>query len=220
MGNTLVERLRSRMKVMGLKPGEVADMAGVGHSFVHDILLRRSLNPTTEKLGRVAEILRTTVEYLINGNVEVSDSEVLLRGQAFSSIPFVNVTVSMGGDAIVGDDANARPWLFPESWLHEGFSSPPGKLRLIQITGDSMEPTLCNGDLVMIDVASTSLSHDGIFVLDDGIGLVAKRLDRVMGEKRPMVRIISDNTQYPAYERRLDEVRIIGKVVWFGRQID
>ncbi len=220
MGDTLVTRLRARMRTLGLKPGVVADQAGVGHSFVHDILLGRSLNPTTEKLSRVAAVLKTTVEYLLNGTVPASDSEVQLRGESFSAVTFVNVTASMGGGAVVEDESDVRSWLFPKEWLRDEFGSSSMKLHMIQVGGDSMEPTLKNGDIVMLDISNTNLAYGGIFVLDDGMGLVAKRLDRVMGRGTPpMIRIISDNPQYPAYERGVDEVRIIGKVVWFARRI-
>ena len=220
MSDTLVDRLRARMKELGLKPGAVADQAGVGHSFVHDILLGRSLNPTTEKLGRVAAVLKISVEHLLNGTLPASDPEAQLPDKSFTSVPFVNITASMGGGAIIEDESNVGTWLFPDDWLREEFVGSPATLRLIRVGGDSMEPTLRNGDIVMLDVSKTSPAHGGIFVLDDGMGLVAKRLDRVLGTAPPLVRIISDNPQYPGYERRLDEVRIIGKVVWFARRID
>jgi len=33
------------------------------------------------------------------------------------------------------------------------------------------------------------------------------------------VRVISDNTLYPAYERTADEIRVIGRIRWFAREI-
>ena len=33
------------------------------------------------------------------------------------------------------------------------------------------------------------------------------------------VRVISDNKHYPEYERTADEIRIIGRIRWFAREI-
>ena len=59
----------------------------------------------------------------------------------------------------------------------------------------------------------------GIFVLDDGMGLVAERLEHIPNSDPPAVRVISDNPLYPAYERTADEIRIIGRIRWFAREI-
>ena len=82
-----------------------------------------------------------------------------------------------------------------------------------------MDPTLADGDLVMIDTARKQPSPPGIFILDDGVGLVAKRVDAVPNTTPPMLRLSSDSPAYSNYQRRLDEVHIIGRVIWFGRSL-
>lgn len=59
----------------------------------------------------------------------------------------------------------------------------------------------------------------GIFVLFDGLGLVAKRLEHVVNSDPPTVRIISDNPLYAPYERSAEEVNIIGRIRWFAREV-
>jgi phage repressor protein C with HTH and peptisase S24 domain len=56
-------------------------------------------------------------------------------------------------------------------------------------------------------------------VLDDGMGLVAKRLEHIPNSDPPAVRVISDNKLYPEYERTAEEIRIIGRIRWFAREI-
>jgi phage repressor protein C with HTH and peptisase S24 domain len=34
-----------------------------------------------------------------------------------------------------------------------------------------------------------------------------------------MLRISSENSAYSSYQRRIDEVHIIGRVVWFARRL-
>jgi phage repressor protein C with HTH and peptisase S24 domain len=89
----------------------------------------------------------------------------------------------------------------------------------MKVEGDSMEPTLMNGDTVLVDMTRKSPNPPGIFVLDDGIGLVAKRLQHVPNSDPPAVRVISDNKHYPEYERSSEEIVIVGRIRWFAREI-
>jgi len=120
------------------------------------------------------------------------------------------------GDDIPCDDTAIA---FPPTLLRRITAAPTSGLRLITISGDSMTPTLEDGDMVMIDTGRTSPSPPGIFVLDDGVGLVAKRVDAVPNSFPQQLRLSSDNPAYSNYQRRIDEVRILGRVVWFTRSL-
>jgi hypothetical protein len=48
---------------------------------------------------------------------------------------------------------------------------------------------------------------------------VAKRLEYMPGSNPPAMCVISDNTRYPDYERRADEIQILGRICWFAREI-
>ena len=65
----------------------------------------------------------------------------------------------------------------------------------------------------------TRPSPPGIFILDDGVGLVAKRIEIIPNTTPQMLRISSENSAYSSYQRRIDEVHIIGRVVWFARRL-
>jgi phage repressor protein C with HTH and peptisase S24 domain len=95
----------------------------------------------------------------------------------------------------------------------------PVRLRIMHVEGDSMMPTLHSGDVVLVDLARRSPTPPGIFVLHDGMGLVAKRLEYIPNNDPPMLRVISDNTFYSPYERTMDEVNIVGRIRWFAREI-
>ena len=89
----------------------------------------------------------------------------------------------------------------------------------MHVEGDSMLPTLHHGDIVLVDLARRAPTPPGIFVLHDGMGLVAKRLDHIPNTDPPRVRIISDNPWYSPYEGTAEEVNIIGRIRWFAREI-
>ena len=84
-----------------------------------------------------------------------------------------------------------------------------GKLAASRVQGDSMEPTLYNGDIIICDLNGYDGS-DGIYtIIYKGNGFV-KRLQRTSDG----VKIISDNRHYdPMFESaQSDDFRVIGKV--------
>jgi phage repressor protein C with HTH and peptisase S24 domain len=90
-------------------------------------------------------------------------------------------------------------------------------LAAIRIRGDSMEPTLRNNDIVLIDRTRTSLDHDGLFILRFGEALHCKRIGR--GRSRSTVHVISDNRLHPTFEMDRSEIEVIGRVLWYGRKV-
>jgi phage repressor protein C with HTH and peptisase S24 domain len=82
-----------------------------------------------------------------------------------------------------------------------------------------MMPTLHDGDIVLVDLGRRAPTPPGIFVLHDGMRLVAKRLEHIPNNDPPRVRIISDNPLYKPYEGGGEEVNIIGRIRWFAREM-
>ena len=90
---------------------------------------------------------------------------------------------------------------------------------MISTSGDWVVPLLKYDATVMLDCSQARPSPPGIFILDDGVGLVAKRIEIIPSNTLQMLRISSENSAYSSYQRRIDEVHIIGRVVWFARRL-
>ena len=90
---------------------------------------------------------------------------------------------------------------------------------MMPIYSNSMVPLLEHDDTVMLDCSQTHPSPPGIFILDDGVGLVAKRIEIIPSTTPQMLRISSENSTYSSYHRRIDEVHIIRRVVWFTHRL-
>ena len=82
-----------------------------------------------------------------------------------------------------------------------------------------MAPKLEHDDLVLVDYSQTKPSPPGIFILDDGIGLVAKQIEIIPNSTPVCLQVSSENLSYHRYQRAIDEVTIIGRVIWFGRRL-
>jgi phage repressor protein C with HTH and peptisase S24 domain len=113
----------------------------------------------------------------------------------------------------------ARAWFFPEPVVRREFRASPSDLRVITIDGDSMEPMVSNGDRIMIDTSQRIPVPPGIFVIWDGIALVAKRIEHEPNSDPPKVVIKSVNPEYETYARDAEEVHIIGRVMWTARRL-
>ena len=62
-------------------------------------------------------------------------------------------------------------------------------------------------------------SPPGIFILNNGVGLVAKRIEIIPSTTPQISRISSENLAFSSYQRRIDEVHIIRHVVWFAGRL-
>ena len=137
------------------------------------------------------------------------------------AVPLFDVRAAAGGGAQLSEGAEDQTDSigFPPALLHRITAAPANRLKLITITGDSMASTLEDGDLVMIDGASIAPSPPGVFVLDDGVGLVAKRIDAVPNTHPQELLLSSDNPAYVTYQRRSDDVHIVGRIIWSARSL-
>jgi phage repressor protein C with HTH and peptisase S24 domain len=220
MPTSLADRLRARCEQLSLHAGQVAELAEVNRSFVYDIMRGRSEHPNLERLDRVAQVLKVERRWLLHGLGEVEGDSPIIEDpdQTFVAIPSVEVSASMGGN-VVDEETQGKPYHFQRSWIRHKLRARPADLRIMHVEGDSMMPTLHHGDIVLVDLARRAPTPPGIFVLHDGMGLVAKRLDHIPNTDPPRVRIISDNPLYSPYEGTAEEVNIIGRIRWFAREI-
>lgn len=76
-----------------------------------------------------------------------------------------------------------------------------------------------SGDRILVDTSQRVPVPPGIFVIWDGLGLVAKRIEHVPHSSPPTVVIRSINPEYATYERHAEDVRIVGRVIWMARKL-
>ena len=118
-----------------------------------------------------------------------------------------------------GFEETKETWLFPDNVIRHEFRARAEDLHIVTIDGDSMEPTLSSGDRIMIDTSQRVPVPPGIFVIWDGMGIVAKRVEHVPHSEPPKVIIKSLNPEYQTYERDAEEVNIVGRVIWAAKRL-
>ena len=134
-------------------------------------------------------------------------------------IPIYNVAASAGHGALMASPEEIVDRLaFPPGYLRKITSARPADLAIIGVKGESMLPTLADNDVVMVDTGKTDLSFEGLFVLrDGGASLLVKRIGRA--SRADHVMLISDNRLYPPVERSVQDIEVVGKVVWMGVKV-
>jgi transcriptional regulator with XRE-family HTH domain len=71
---SLVERIQRRLRATGLRPRRASELAGLNPTYLRDILDGRTRNPKTEQLTKLAAVLKTTSEWLLEGRGEEEPS--------------------------------------------------------------------------------------------------------------------------------------------------
>ena len=138
----------------------------------------------------------------------------------FSQVPELDVRASAGHGAFhEGDEEIKAVWMFPDAVIRHELRARSANLRIITIDGDSMEPLLASGDRVLVDTSQRVPAPPGIFVIWDGLGIVAKRIEHIPTAEPSRIVIKSVNQLYNDYERPTEDVNIIGRVIWAGKKL-
>lgn len=131
-------------------------------------------------------------------------------------IPQINGKISAGNGLAPDNTADIKV-AFRREWIKR--KGDPDKMSLIKVEGDSMDPTILSGDLVLVDHNRNYVApQGGIYALSINHEIMIKRIHPLHSEGK--LRIISDNRQYEPIEIEAEKIKINGKVIWFAREID
>jgi phage repressor protein C with HTH and peptisase S24 domain len=108
---------------------------------------------------------------------------------------------------------------FKHDWLRTAFDRDPGDLVLEIAIGESMEPDIRNGDLLLVDTTDRTFRNFGIYVIDARGERLVKRVQRKFDGS---LILISDNKIYQPESISAElakEVHVIGRVLWRGGRV-
>lgn len=176
---------------------------------------------TSREVPRIAREAARAYGVLRRGGIEMEEGTS--AGEGHVALPRFDVRASAGVGVPVMSEEVVEWVYFKADWLRRTLGLSPANLALIEAVGDSMSPTVGDGDLLLVDVSQPVLRGEGVYVLamEDFEALVVKRVEIDPGGS---VIISSDNKRrYPAryeYSReQLNSLRIVGRVVWVGGRI-
>ncbi len=130
----------------------------------------------------------------------------------FIPIPRLDVEASAGHGSLVQSEESTGSYAFNRKWLaRRGLN--PKDLAVISVAGDSMEPDLHDGDLILINRADQVLRDGRIFAVRYSDQLFVKGVQIFPGKR---IFLNSRNSNYAPIiidQDGTDDVEIIGRVV-------
>ena len=235
---TLFANIKEYRIEKGWTQGELAKFAGVSIETIKRYENGKT-NPTNDNLSKIASALGIKVKNLYD-NVSLSESPNMspndnnlspslsnLKPQNKSSndaeensiiaVPYFEDTYASAGNGAINYEEAPTTLDFDKNFLR-GFlriSGDLSKVHIINAKGDSMEPTIANGELLFISTANTcGVISGNIYVINYGGDIFVKRL-----EKNPITKAItlfSDNEKYEPIVidgENLENCAIAGRVV-------
>ena len=163
---------------------------------------------------------RTLARYLAMDEKLLGAPEPLgapLAPAALVPVPRLAVEASAGPGALADQEEAVAQFGFDVRWLRR-LTATPQLVSAISVRGDSMHPTLGEGDEILVDRGDAAERlRDGIYVLRFDEALLVKRLALNPATRRISIR--SDNPAYPAWEDcDPASIALIGRVIWAGRR--
>lgn len=141
-----------------------------------------------------------------------SDDPRRVRPSEMIAIPrYEDVRPSAGPGALAVDETPSTRVAFEQRWLID-IGVRPDTAVILPAHGDSMEPTIRNGSLMVVDTSKTEVQNGCIYVIAVGDDLLVKRVHRRLDG---LIDLISDNSAYPPETLapdRLMHLRVIGRV--------
>lgn len=205
-GRMDIETIKARADKLKVKQADIARATGIEQ----DKISKMFSGIRQLKQAEAALI----VSYL--DKVDEGDPDSVDNSRDYLSIEILPSYAGMGGGG--NGEGEVQTGLVPRAYVENELRAKPSDLLLIEARGESMMPDFLHGDQILIDRRDCNPIQPGSFALWDGDGYVIKLVERVP-HKQGWYRIFSANGRYSAYEVDAEQVKIMGRPVWFARRL-
>lgn len=179
-------------------------MLGRNSAYLQQYVTRGSPRSLSERDRALLARYFTIDEALLGGPTREPHASV--------RVPILDARAAGGAGGIVEDDVVVAEVEWDAGLLRQ-LGVRGRALSMVAATGTSMEPTIRDGDTMLVDTADRAVPAAGaLFVLRLEGALLVKRVRR----KGRALLITSDNPEAPAVGTR-DDAELIGRVLWLGR---
>lgn len=221
---TLIERAGYLLELADNSQTELAKIAGVKPPSIADWLNGKTKTVQIEPATRLGKRYGLNPMWISKGVGQMRDTSPAQSTQGpqliglsdhpdLVLVPRVKFKLSAGvsGYAIEPENGNGKPVFFRQDWF-EMHNYKPDKLFGVRVSGASMEPSLWDGDLVVINTADTAPYDGDVFAMNYEGEMVIKRMRRDAGEWFAT----SDNSDQRRFapKRCTEDVSIIGRVIY------
>lgn len=217
-----IDRLQEAMETAGLDQPALAEKAGCTQGAISQILLGNTQR--SRFLPDIASALGVSVQWLRGESDDrdpsaplVPTSQDVMAHFDLAIVPELELGYSMGGGSVLTDYEHKGVVPFQRTWLKALMHGSFDDLFVARGEGDSMQPTLLDGDFVLVDTSQKQINkQDRIWCVSYGdLGMIK----RVRKMPDGGYNILSDNPAVSAIKAYDDEMFVVGRVIWIGRRM-
>lgn len=196
----LGEKIKKLRQLRGLTQKELAKRAGLSELSI--VLYEKgNRRPRVDVIAKIAKALDVSVEYLLSEKEDRIDNDTL---KFVKRVPVIAKVPAGFPENISTDDIIEYIYL----------PNVPADAFVCIVKGDSMSPTIKDGDYIIFIPTSIVNNGDVVVAANEWGELMVKRYREKGGEKL----LVSDNPEFPSYKPNSD-FRIIGKVIDVWRRV-
>lgn len=203
---TLGERLKNERIRLGLTQTVFGAACGVKKTT--QINYEKDLTSPTAAYLIAAREIGIDIWYVVDGKARKNEPSD--KAKSSFQVPLFDLEAAAGHGSVLSQENVTRMCSIDEALLTE-HGLTPAQCAMLTVRGDSMEPTLQDGDTILIDRSQTT--PDGIFLIQIDDTLRVKRVQRAAGGAYIL---ISDNTRYREElipPTALNTISLLGKCV-------
>jgi phage repressor protein C with HTH and peptisase S24 domain len=207
--NSVFSRLKKLFNVTDDK--EIADILGISAQNIYDRKRRNSI--PHEAIINVLRDTDVNLEYIFYGlgnknvtpTLNLSDEKNEIGKVAIRYFSDVNASAGIG--CLNGDYCESEV-IYVDRNLLPNITSK--RIEAIRVSGDSMTPTMNEGDMIFVDKLQHEIKNGKIFIIRMNDELFVKRI--FVSPKGYIIK--SDNTDYPQFDIKKDDIEILGQVIY------
>lgn len=200
-------RLAIALSNASMRPQELSEKSGVSKASISQYV-NGSHAPSNISSGKIAAVLKVNPLWLMGFDVPMIDSNIKNQKPTTKA-----VTINVLGRVAAGIPIEATTEIIDTEEIPEEMAKT-GDFFALKIKGNSMEPRIMDGDVVIVRKQDEAENGDVIIAMVNGDDATCKRLRKY----KDGIELISNNPSYkPMFFSDMDvqtkPVRIIGKVV-------
>lgn len=221
----ILERIDQRLELLDMTRESACKKAALSRDAIRNwhraVMKNQHAKPNLRSIEQLAPVLHTSINWLLTGaptDPQVEQRELISEidpkacGQSEETMRKIGAAP---GPILFDRNLIRDYWRIPKRILAR-FDAEPGEIAAFAVEGDSMKPTLIDGDIAFIDMRHRRPSPDGLYALCDDFGyVIIKRLEIVSepGAPDPRVKLISDNSRHEPKIRQLSVLFILGRYI-------